>query len=130
MNEVFPEEETNFVNQDLGDATSFSAILKPSLMNLLANLFRPLIYGQLILIINIIKHNTSMMLMRGIIKSLKQEKILLCLKILSYRLHKFSILATRYKTNYPINSRVIFINDYINLYIEGVDIRGSINLIS
>ena len=25
MNEVFPEEETNFVNQDLGDAT-FSAI--------------------------------------------------------------------------------------------------------
>ena len=40
---------------------------------------------------------------------------------------QFSILATRYKKLVvPISSRVMFINDYIDLYVEEIDVRGCI----
>lgn len=128
MNEVFPEEETNFVNQDLGDATSFSAIPQTTANEFTSQSIPPTNiwttypnnkYYKTYYFDDVNAWDNNKVPEAGEDIIVPQNTII--------QITQFSILATRYKKLIiPINSRVIFINDYINLYIEGVDIRGSI----
>ena len=128
MNDVIPQEEDDFINEDLGDITSFTSSAETTVSDFkdvdvpVSNIWTTYPdnkYYKTYYFDDVNAWDNNKVPEAGEDIIVPQNTII--------QITQFSILATRYKKLVvPINSRILFINDYIDLYVEEIDVRGCI----